>query len=68
LGRDRTRRFEFKAILLPHTHGQLRFKSWGQERHMKIAAGLPIEIEQGTENEIVNIADEDIEFTLLEFK
>jgi len=35
---------------------------------MKIAAGLPIEIEQGTENEIVNIADEDIEFTLLEFK
>jgi hypothetical protein len=61
-------RFEFKATLLPHTAGQLRFKSQGQERHTEIVAGLPFEIERKTENEIVNTTDKQLEFTVMEVK
>jgi hypothetical protein len=62
------RRFEFETTLLPHTGGRLLVRSDGQERHTKIIAGRPIEFESGTENEIVNTTEQELRFTVMEFK
>lgn len=61
-------RFEFKTTLLPHTAGQILFKSQCQERQREIIAGRPIEFESETESEIVNTTDHEIGFTVMEFK
>ena len=61
-------RFDFKTTFLPHTPGQLLVRSQGQERHRKIIAGRLIEFESGTESEIVSTTDQELRFTVMEFK
>jgi hypothetical protein len=61
-------RFYFKATFLPHTAGHLRIKSEGQERDTEIVAGRLIEFASGTESEIVNTTNQELRFTVMEFK
>ena len=62
------RRFEFKATLLPHMAGQLLVKSQDQERNTEVTAGRLIEFESGTESEILSMTDQELRFTMIEFK
>ncbi|MGD9921310.1 MAG: hypothetical protein AB7V13_07655 [Pseudorhodoplanes sp.] len=62
------RRFGFKTTFLPHTTGRLLIKTQVRSRHTEIIAGSPIEVERGTESEIVNATDRELIFTVLEFK
>ena len=62
------RRFEFKTAFLPHTAGQLLIKRQDQECDTEVIAGRLIEFENGTEREIVNLSDQELRFTVLEFK
>jgi hypothetical protein len=61
-------RFEFKTTFLAHTAGQLLVKSLDQERNSEFIAGQLIEFESGTESEIVNTTDQELRFTVTEFK
>jgi hypothetical protein len=61
-------RFDFKVTFLPHTQGHVRMKSEGQERDMEIIAGRLIEFESGTKSEIVNTTNQELRFTVMEFK
>jgi hypothetical protein len=60
--------FEFTTTFLPHTAGQLLVKNQGQERDMKVVAGKPIEFDGGIASEIVNNTDQELTFTVTEFK
>jgi hypothetical protein len=61
-------RFEFKTIFLPHAKGRLLVKSQAQERDTQIIADRVIEFERGTECEIVNTGDQELRFTVMEYK
>jgi hypothetical protein len=61
-------RFEFKTTFLPHAKGRLLVKSQVQERDTQIIADRVIEFESGTECEIVNTGDQELRFTVMEYK
>ena len=61
-------RFDFKVTFLPHTAGHVRMKSEGQERDTEVIAGRLIEFESGTKSEIVNTTNQELRFTVMEFK
>lgn len=61
-------RFKFKTTFLPHTAGHILVKSQGQERHTELIAGRVIELESGTDCEIVNTTDQELRFTVMEVK
>jgi hypothetical protein len=61
-------RFEFRTTFPPHTTGHLLLKSQGQERDTEIITGRLIEFESGTECELVNTTDQELSFTVMEFK
>ncbi len=57
----------FKATILPSTPGQLLCKSDGQEHHIELVAGQPVEIARGA-TELVNRNEHEVAFTMIEFK
>jgi hypothetical protein len=62
------RRFDFKTTFLPHAAGRIFVKSQGLERNTEMNANQPIEFESGVEGEIANATNEEIRFTVAEFK
>jgi hypothetical protein len=61
-------RFKFKTTFLPHAAGRLQVKSQAQERDTLIMADRVIEFESGTECELVNTGDQELRFTVVEYK
>jgi hypothetical protein len=61
-------RFSFRTTYLPHKAGDVVMRNNGQERHIRVFAGRPIEFENGAEGELINEADEELRFTVTEFK
>jgi hypothetical protein len=61
-------RFAFKTTFLPHNAGQVLLKDRGQERYTEIIVGQVIAFESGAEGEIVNTTDQELRFTVMEFK
>ena len=62
------RLFEFKTSFLPHSKGRLLIKNGGQEREIEVVADRLIEFEIGIVSEIVNATDQELRFTVIEFK
>jgi hypothetical protein len=60
--------FEFETTFLPHTAGHLLVRSQCQERDIEIIEGQPIEFEGKTEWEIVNMTEQELKFTVMEYK
>jgi hypothetical protein len=60
--------FEFKTRFLPHSKGRLLIKNDGQEQEIEVVAYRLIEFEIGTVSEIVNATDQELRFTVIEFK
>lgn len=61
-------RFEFKTTFLPHGGGKLLVKTRGDRREIEIRSGELIEFGPGTEVELVNKTDQQLRFTVGEFK
>jgi hypothetical protein len=61
-------RFEFKTTFLPHSAGRLLVKTQGLERDTEVIMGQAIAFASGTENEIMNATDQELRFTVAEFK
>jgi len=61
-------RFEFKTTFLPHTAGRVLLDNQGLKRDTFVTADQPIEFEGGSDCEIVNASDQEIRFTVTEFK
>ena len=57
----------FRATILPSTPGQLLCNSSGQEQHIDLVAGQPIEIVSRS-RELVNTTEHEVAFTMIEFK
>jgi len=61
-------RFNFRTTFLPHAASGVLVKSKGQQRDTEIAMGQQLEFESGAEGEIVNSTNQELRFTVMEFK
>lgn len=61
-------KLEFKTTFLPHASGHILVRRQAQERETEIIMGQEIEFERGTDCEIVNSTDQELRFTVMEFK
>jgi hypothetical protein len=61
-------RFDFKTTFLPHAASRVLVKSKGQQRDTEIIVGQQLEFESGAESEIVNLTNQELRFTVMEFK
>ena len=60
--------FRHTTDLLPHNSGEVLMKAGDHKDEARVNAGQSVEIEAGTELEILNMSDQVITFTILESK